>query len=200
MNNIPNMIFHPAYQEALTVADGNRLRLRLIRPADKSRLKSGFQRLSESSRYCRFFSHKSDLTQDDLRFMTEFDGTDHAALGVFELNEAGIEGDAVGVGRYIRLPNDPTSAEFSLAVTDDQQDKGIGRLLLQRLLSMAAERGFECFEGYVLPENDRMTHLIKGVRQTAQFHREDGLLKTCFPTANNVDAASSITMKDQVFQ
>ncbi|MEZ5583637.1 MAG: GNAT family N-acetyltransferase [Candidatus Competibacteraceae bacterium] len=177
------MIFHPAYQEAVTANNGQPLRLRLIRPEDKSRLWSGFQRLSELSRYRRFFSHKADLTLEDLRFMTEFDGIDHAALGVFELDKAGAEGDAVGVGRFIRLPKEPTIAEFSLAITDDQQDKGIGRLLLQRLLSVAAERRVESFEGYVLPENKRMTHLIKDIRQAAQFHREDGLLKACFPTA-----------------
>jgi GNAT superfamily N-acetyltransferase len=179
------MIFHPAYQEAVTVADGKRLRLRLIRPADKSRLKSGFQRLSELSRYRRFFSFKAELTPNDLRFMTEFDGVDHAALGVFELDEGCTEGDAVGVGRYIRLAKNSTSAEFSLAVADDHQAKGIGRLLLQRLLSVAAERGIECFEGYVLPENDRMAHLIKGVRQATRIRHEDGLLKAYLPTEDN---------------
>jgi acetyltransferase len=179
------MIFHPAYQEVVVLADGNRLSLRQIDPADKAKLKSGFLRLSKMSRYRRFFSYKDELSPADLQFMTEIDGRDHAALGVFELDDAGNEHDAVGVCRYFRSPQDGATAEFSLAVADDQQAKGIGRLLLQRLLSMAAERGIACFEGYLLSENEQMANLIKRVRQAVRFSREDGLLKASIPTQDN---------------
>jgi len=179
------MMIPPAYHERVTVADGIRLCLRPIVPADKANLQSGFQRLSALSRYRRFFNLKAELTPHDLRFLTECDGIDHAALGAFELNGAGSEGDAVGVSRYIRFPHDPTSAEFSLAVTDDYHAKGIGRLLLQRLLAMAAEHGIDRFQGYLLPENERMANLIKGIRQAARFRREDGLVKVCLPTVDN---------------
>ena len=61
--------------------DGTAVRLRLIRPDDKDRLRAGFARLSPESRYLRFFVPKSTLTDAELVYLTETDGVDHVAIG-----------------------------------------------------------------------------------------------------------------------
>lgn len=183
-----DLVFLPTYRETVTVSDGDRLDVRLIQAADKSKLEAGFQRLSSDSRFFRFFSHKPALTAQDLNFFTEFDGTNHAALGAFELDPVGAEGDTVGVSRFVRVHDSSAEAEFSLAVADDQQGKGLGCLLMERLLLMAAERGVERLHGYLHPMNERIVGLLRRVCRAVSFSREDGMIKATLPLAGCLQA------------
>jgi hypothetical protein len=51
------------------------------RPADKELLRTGFERLSGQSRYARFFTPRTALSDDELRYLTEVDQEDHVAIG-----------------------------------------------------------------------------------------------------------------------
>lgn len=166
-----------------------RLRIRPIKPSDKQRLANGFERLSRESRYRRFLGQKNALTAEELRRYTEFDGNEHFALGAFELSETGKEGDAVGVARIFRLTEDPETAELAIAVVDDRQGFGIGRLLLQRVVMAARERGIRRIRCYVLADNERMRKLAEDVLgKSAAMRREgeilivDFLIPDCVPT------------------
>jgi acetyltransferase len=64
----------------------------------------------------------------------------------------------LGVGRLSANP-DGTEAEMALAVGDPWQGKGIGTLLLEKLISIAAERGLKTLWGAVLPEDKAMLAL-----------------------------------------
>jgi RimJ/RimL family protein N-acetyltransferase len=150
------------------------LRIRPIEPSDKQKLANGFERLSPESRHRRFFGQKNTLTTEELRRYTEFDGSDHFALGAFELRETGEEGDAVGVARIFRLTEDPNTAELAIAVVDDRQGLGIGRLLLQRLLTAARDRGIGRIRCYVLADNERMRKLAENVLGKAASMRREG--------------------------
>ena len=168
-------------QEELTLTGSRRLRLRIVQPADKQKLADGFQRLSMESRLRRFFNYKQTLTPGELHYFTEFDGLDHLAIGAFELNEAGVEGAVVGVARFIRSSDRVDRAEFALVVSDDCQGLGLGRLLLERLLAAAAERGITGFQGYLLAENTRMQRLINRVCKDALFSRDAEMLSVACP-------------------
>lgn len=148
--------------------------IRVIEPADKKKLADGFQRLSPQSRYRRFFGQKNTLTAEELQHLTEFDGNDHFALGAFEVFPGGDEGDAIGVARFFRLPEDVETAELAIAVTDDRQGRGIGRRLLQRLLAVARERGIKRIRCHVLTENERMRRLAESVLGKAASLRREG--------------------------
>jgi GNAT superfamily N-acetyltransferase len=128
------------------------------------------------SRYRRFFTHKQTLTPADLQYLTEFDSVNHLAIGAFERNEAGIDGAVVGVARFICSPHRGDRAEFALVVSDNHQGQGLGRLLLERLLAAAAERGVTGFQGWLLAENTRMQRLIQRVCKDPQFSRDADML------------------------
>jgi acetyltransferase len=66
----------------------------------------------------------------------------------------------LGVARVISGIN-PREAEFSVAVGDPWQGKGIGAALLQRCIAIAQERGIETVMGTVLAENTQMLALGK---------------------------------------
>lgn len=117
--------------------------------------------MSPASRYLRFFAPKSELTDAELRYLTECDGVDHVAIGATRVDADGHETDGLGVARFIRSHDAPLVAEAAIAVVDEAQRKGLGTLLFVRLVAAAAERGIERFRCDVLAENAGMIDLIE---------------------------------------
>jgi GNAT superfamily N-acetyltransferase len=169
--------FGSDYVEELALRDGTRVRLRTIKPADKQRLVAGLARLSPQSRYLRFFTDKERLTDGELRYLTELDGERHFAIGATRVEADGSEGEGLGIGRFVRLPDEPEVAEPALAVVDDAQGLGLGRLLLLRLVAAAAERGVEVFRCDFLAINRGMQALLEDVSPDVRF-RSDGPVVT----------------------
>lgn len=167
----------PHWVEDLVLRDGTRVRLRTIVPSDKERLVAGLARLSPQSRYLRFFTDKERLTEAELRYLTELDGEHHFAIGASRLDDEGREGEGLGIGRFVTLKDEPTVAEPALAVVDDAQGKGLGRLLLMRLITAAAERGVETFRCDFLAVNRGMQELLRDVSPDVGF-RSDGPVVT----------------------
>lgn len=181
-------------------AAGAGFRIRAIESVDKKRLADGFQRLSPHSRYRRFFSQKNTLTAEELQRLTEFDGSKHFALGAFELSADRDEGDAVGVARFFRLPEDAETAELAIAVTDDRQGRGIGRLLLQRLVAVASERGVKRIRCYVLADNERMRKLAESVLgKAASLQREGEILIADFLIPEPVPDTRAVSVPQGLF-
>lgn len=167
------MFFGPDYVERATLRDGTEAVLRPIRPDDKELLHRGFLALSSESRYRRFFSFKTDLTADELRYLTEVDGIHHFALGAVTPDGR----DGLGVARFIQLDGEPGVAEAAIAVADASQGKGLGALLFQRLVAAAHERGVHRFRCEMLGSNQGMADLILHVAPDASAQVSAGV--TC---------------------
>ena len=163
--------FDEHYREKVILHDGSRVTLRPVRPDDKALLSRGFKRLSPESRYRRFLAAKSDLTDAELAYLTEVDGHDHFAMGAVVEDENGNE-EGVAIARFIRSKIDPCVAEVAVAVIDDWQSKGLGTLLLLRLVAAARERGIERFAGVALAANaairDVLAQLPGGMRMRSE--------------------------------
>jgi acetyltransferase len=111
-------------------------RMRPIAPGDKSLLQAGVGRLSPESAYGRFLTGKPRLTPAELRYLTEIDGRDHIALVVVDGDD-----DLVAVGRLVRDPERPDTAELAIVVADCHQREGIGQALAEELVrSMGVAR------------------------------------------------------------
>lgn len=151
--------FDASYRETAVLRDGSRVTLRLVRPDDKALLRRGFERLSPESRYRRFLSAKTELSDAELVYLTEVDGHDHFAMGAVTEDADGHE-EGVAIGRFIRSRTDPRAAEVAVAVVDDWQRKGLGTLLLLRLVAAARERGIERFAGQVLASNQAIRDVL----------------------------------------
>src|SRR4051812_1673019 len=129
--------------------DGSVVTVRPIAPEDAEPLREAFDRLSERSRYRRFFTPMPHLGDRLLRYLTEVDHHDHEALVA---NDAQT-GVGVGVARFVRLADRPADAEAAVTVADDWHGKGLGTLLLELLAVRAREEGIERFVAVMLPEN-----------------------------------------------
>ncbi len=142
-----------------TLHDGVRVTLRPIAPDDRGRLLAGFERLSEESRYRRFFASKTKLSEAELDYFVDVEHKDHEAIIAIEPSS----GEMLGVARYIRSSDDLEVAEVAMTVVDDWQGRGLGRALTDDLAARARREGVRRFSATVLSENRRALALFDDV-------------------------------------
>ncbi len=157
----------------VALRDGSRVEIRALSAADQAGLASGFERLSERSRYRRFLSPIPQLTPKQLAYFTDVDHHDHEALVAIEpASRYGL-----GVARYVRSRDYPDEAEFAVAVADDWQGRGLGTALLRQLAARAREEGITWFTGLVLGENRAMLHMLGALGDVEQRVGESGTVE-----------------------
>ncbi len=146
------------YSQRDRLLDGRPVLVRAIRPEDKTILQQGFHRLSPQSVYHRFFQAKRDLSESELRYLTEVDFVSHVALlAILDEEDAEL---GIGVGRYI-LESTTRSAEVAFTVDEAHHGLGVGTLLLQHLARIARSQGLDAFRAYVLAENRAMLEVFE---------------------------------------
>ena len=133
----------------VTLRDGAKVKLRPIAPEDKPLLAASFERLSEESRYRRFFTPKSELSAAELDYLVDVDHSDHEAIIAIEPSS----GEVLGVARYVRSKADAEVAEVAVTVADDWQGRGLGRALADRLTYRARREGVRRFSALVQSDN-----------------------------------------------
>lgn len=163
--------------------DGTPVRVRPIAPKDRDRLAEGWKHLSAQSRYLRFLQSKPTLSEKDLTYLTEIDYDNHFAWAAEALDAP--ERPGLGIARYIRATDDPTVAEAALAVVDDRQRLGLGRILLQALSDAAHANGIERFRAYVSMNNQQVLDSLGAIGATRSA-AEGGMvmLELPVPTAS----------------
>jgi RimJ/RimL family protein N-acetyltransferase len=138
--------------------DGTPILLCCLQPENRDELVRGFSRLSASSRRFRFLSPLHKLTDRQARELTEVDQRSHVAIAARDLSRPDQPG--MGVARFVRLQEDPKTAEFAITVLDEYQHRGLGTLLLKTLLKAAQSLGLRKLRGYVLADNLAMIRLL----------------------------------------
>ena len=104
----------PSRRWTVTLRDGARVILRPIAPQDKPLLAASFERLSQESRYRRFFTTKKELSAAELDYLVDVDHSDHEAIIAIDP----ASGEGLRVARYVRATDD---AEVAVTVADDWQ-------------------------------------------------------------------------------
>ena len=131
----------------MVLRDGATAHIRPIVPADADLLRAFYDRVSDESKYYRFFAPYPRLS-DRTWPVTQVDYRDRLALIVL------VGGDMIAVGRYERTSH--SDAEVAFLVEDGYQGRGLGQLLLEHLAQTAREHGITRFTAEVLPDNRKM--------------------------------------------
>jgi protein lysine acetyltransferase len=149
------------------LSDGTSLVVRPIRSDDKNLLSRALQQLSDTSVQRRFLTPKRHLSSSELRYLTEVDGHNHVAL-VVESPTQPVR-HFVGVGRFVRLSEDPAAAEVAIVVADQWQGRGVGSLLARELAVRARGLDIHRFTATMAADNvaahKLMWKLTKRLRQ-----------------------------------
>src|SRR6476660_7048921 len=117
--------------------DGTPIALRPLLPEDEPALQDLFAHMSREDVRLRFFTPRREL-----------------AL------VAQHEGMTLGVARCSADP-DRRSAEFAVAVRSDWHGRGVGQLLMARLIEVAQQSGISELVGLVLHENKPMLKMCR---------------------------------------
>jgi acyl-CoA synthetase (NDP forming)/RimJ/RimL family protein N-acetyltransferase len=178
---------YPAHWEAdVVMSDGATAHLRPIRPDDAARMISFYDRVSDESKYNRFFAPYPRLSERDVKLFTHVDHTDRVALIL-------LDGDnMIAVGRYERL--DDAEAEVAFLVEDAHQGRGVGSVLLEHLAQAARENGIRRFVADVLPSNQRMKSVFADAGYTVGNTYDDGVVHVEFeirPTEHSLDVMAA---------
>jgi len=156
---VPRSTRRTRYPLTRELADGASVEIRPIEPSDREALAAGFARLSPQSRYRRFLSPVDHLSESSLTYLTEVDHHDHEALVASDSSS----GEPAGVGRFIRIDDEPKIAEVAVAVPDAWQGRGVGSALLELLSERALEEGVETFRATCLSDNVEALHLLESL-------------------------------------
>jgi acyl-CoA synthetase (NDP forming)/RimJ/RimL family protein N-acetyltransferase len=167
-------VAYPAHWEAdVVLLDGSPAHLRPILATDADGLVAFYARVSEQSKYFRFFAPYPTLSERDVQRFTQVDHQSRVAFVVT------IGPDIVAVGRYDSI--DDVEAEVAFLVEDAHQGRGIGQLLLEHLAQAGRERGVGKFVAEVLPENVRMIQVFREMGYHVEGGYEDGVMHLVFP-------------------
>ncbi|WP_084793611.1 bifunctional acetate--CoA ligase family protein/GNAT family N-acetyltransferase, partial [Actinokineospora bangkokensis] len=177
---------YPRRWEAdVVLSDGGTVHLRPILPTDAEQLRAFHGRLSQRTRYLRYFGPYPRIPDRDL---TRFSTVDHRARVAFI---ALLGDEIIAVGRYEGLPGS-TAAEVAFVVEDEHQGRGLGSILLEHLAAAARERGLSRFEAEVLSDNAAMVRVFRDAGYQVSRVFEEGVLHLEFdidPTEASVEVA-----------
>ena len=174
------------------LTDGTTIEIRAARPNDFDAVRDMHAKMSPDNLYLRFFSMSPVVAEQEARRICRAPAPDHAAL------LAMLDGELVGCGTYEQAGAGSLSAEVAFTVADDMQNRGIGMLLLEHLVSLGRGRGFQAFTAETLSENARMLRVFADAGLQAQRSLADGVYDLRFPLpADEADAALG-TYRDTV--
>jgi RimJ/RimL family protein N-acetyltransferase len=148
----------------VAVRDGSRVVLRPMHRTDAGRLVRFHQTLSPTTTRWRFFTFHRELSPEELHRFTHVDHEGRDAV------VATVDGEIIGVGRYDH-DRERNEAEIAFVVTDEWQGRGVGRALLDELVSIARRRGIARFTAVTLADNHRMLRTLRasGLPMTSRF-------------------------------
>ncbi|MBP2330948.1 acyl-CoA synthetase (NDP forming)/RimJ/RimL family protein N-acetyltransferase [Kibdelosporangium banguiense] len=179
---------YPRRWEAdVVLSDGGTVHLRPMTPDDADRLVAFHGRLSERTRYFRYFGAYPRIPPRDLERFVTLDHHDRVAFAAM------LGDDIIAVGRYERL-NGSDQAEIAFVVEDSHQGRGIGSILLEHLAAAAQESGLNRFVAEVLGENGQMVRVFRDAGYEISRALEDGVIHLEFaidPTDESVAVARS---------
>jgi acetyltransferase len=146
---------YPAELEMRVPVDGQPLLLRPIRPEDEPRLRDFYAEAEPQDLRLRFFLARREVPRSEL---ARYSQIDYDREMTFVAIDAG--GRLVGEVRAACDP-DNRQAEFGIQTRREWQRRGLGRVLLGKMVSYLSQRGTARLVGECLPENDAMASLAR---------------------------------------
>jgi acyl-CoA synthetase (NDP forming)/RimJ/RimL family protein N-acetyltransferase len=188
MDERPDPFDYPKEWEAdVVLSDGGTVHLRPIVPSDGDALLAFHGRMSERTRYLRYFGAYPQIPPRDLQRFTTVDHRGRVAFVAL------LGDDIVAVARYEQIDHGP-SAEVAFVVEDRHQNRGLGPILLEHLAAAARERGIARFVAEVLAENAAMLGVFRAAGYHVVREMDEGVFHLEFaidPTDESVAVARS---------
>ena len=158
---------YPAWLESTErLRDGTEIRLRPLRPEDEPLLEDLAAHMTQEDLRLRFFASMRGLSHALAWKLSHVDYTRAMALVALK------DGVALGVARF-HAEADRAQAEYAIAVRSDWKGRGLGYLLMTRLIDVARQWRIGELVGYVLRENKPMLEMCRELGFSIATDRAD---------------------------
>ncbi|HEU4661342.1 MAG TPA: bifunctional acetate--CoA ligase family protein/GNAT family N-acetyltransferase [Pseudolabrys sp.] len=144
------------WEQRFALRDGTPVFIRPIRPEDARLYERFLEATTEEDLRLRFFAQVKDLSHVYIARLTQIDYA--RAMAFVALGQQ--SGDLLGVARLHTDANYET-AEFAVLVRSDLKGRGLGWLLMQRIVEYARAEGLSTLQGQVLAENATMLTMCR---------------------------------------
>ena len=155
-----------------TVAwQGEGIVLRPIRPEDEALHRAFVEQLQPEDQRLRFFYARREIPASELARLTQIDyAREMAFIAVRD-----VPGDAAQTLGVVRAVIDPDNvdAEFAIIVRSDLKARGLGPLLLRKMISFLSQRGTQRLVADVLRENNAMRKLALSLSFVVEAAKSD---------------------------
>src|SRR5262249_30965719 len=166
------------------LADGTTVEIRPAGPDDLDAVQAMHEAMSPENVYLRFFSYGRRSAETEARRICSDPAPGSAALLALG------RGELVGVASYVPLRERPGVAEVGFAVADHMHHKGIARLLLEHLVSLARSRQITTFTAETLSENTAMLQVFADAGLPVQRRFTDEVFELTLPLPREEDGTA----------
>lgn len=165
---------YPAQYEEWLTAGQERVFLRPVKPTDGPLILDIFSKLSPQSIFYRFLSHMEKLRPEQVYHLVHIDYVTEFALAA--VIEEGGEERIVGVCRAIAA-SDQSRAELTIVLRDDWQGRGIGKVMVKKVVMVMYRHGISRIEILLDSRNDKMKKLFMSLGYPYIY--EESILDIC---------------------
>lgn len=138
---------------------GESLLVRPIRPEDYPQHRAFIDALDTQDLRLRFFSTQRELPRSELARLTQIDYAREMAF-IAVRGAAGEAPQTIGVVRAVADP-DNVDAEFAILVRSDLKGRGLGQMLMRKMVDYLRARGTQRIVAEVQHENTAMRELAR---------------------------------------
>jgi len=131
--------------------------------------------LTPRSRQLRFFTTRQDYSNQELDPFVHCDQDHVLGLVAVVLSPTGDEIDPVGIANVIVEESDPSLGEFSIVVSDEYQQIGVGTLLASQLASCSIEAGVVRWKGSCYADNHAVLALMRKLGEFSSLVCSEGV-------------------------
>lgn len=153
---------------------GETMTIRPISPEDEAAHNELLGAMTPEDLRMRFFGAVRSFDHSQLARMTQID-YDREMAFIASVNDGGGQAHTLAAVRAVTDPDNET-AEFAIAVRPDQKGKGLGRLMMARIIEYARSRGTTWMVGEALRENIAMISLARSCGFNIESTEEPGVV------------------------
>ncbi|USD68223.1 bifunctional acetate--CoA ligase family protein/GNAT family N-acetyltransferase [Vibrio sp. SCSIO 43136] len=166
------------FEQHITLKDGSDILLRPILPEDEPKHADFIHQVSKEDLYKRFFSDVGEFNHEDLANFTQIDYNREMAFVATKVDQG--KEVIIGVARALADPQN-IDAEFAILVRSDLKGIGLGKVLMEKIISYCKVRGTKQMSGMTMPSNRGMLTLAQRMGFEIDVQFEDGVADMRLP-------------------
>jgi acetyl coenzyme A synthetase (ADP forming)-like protein len=189
----------PPYQDSaesgrLILRDGTTASVRLARREDAESLRAFFQRLSDESRWHRFFTASVPRPELVASLCDSSRPQDSLTLLVIQTLDGSPQ--VIATGSYMTM--EPGKVEVAFAVDDKYHGKGLGTLLLERLALLAVRHGITRFWAVTHADNRGMLDVFRQSGYAVEEKPEGAVIEVDLSVIPSATSVERLELRDRI--